>query len=459
VIEISEYQDKCLRQNIHANLFLGGGKGGSKTYAGCLLSVQHVELFGADANALVVRLTYDGAKEIKHDLMDIIRRKYDTDPRKFWNGDAKTFTFPSGGRIEVGYLNHEDDLLRYRGRSFSLLFADECADIRPELLNKLRSEIRAKKDVVTRMIGTANPARPYHSVWEKYATQNPWTVFLEDETELPWISCPSVIWDNPFVDPKQALAQMAKDPNFEALASGDWTLVSAENFFRGAWDDDRVIVDDWTHLPEYSWKYAIYCDHGGGSSPTAAIFTATALETARDPNGGFFPKGSIVVFDYHDDSTGLHTGNWNEVADGWSIARNCAEMVKIADGWNMHVRGKIDNQVEQNHGDESTLLDQYHKNGCYLEPWSKPRLENAAAVVREYLIQAQREDDRKLAGLYIVKSARGLIETIPYLPRHKSNRDCPETRNVPDHGYDCVKAVCWDRSQEWQRLPLQRDAA
>jgi hypothetical protein len=38
VIEISEYQDKCLRQNIHANLFLGGGKGGSKTYAGCLLS-------------------------------------------------------------------------------------------------------------------------------------------------------------------------------------------------------------------------------------------------------------------------------------------------------------------------------------------------------------------------------------------------------------------------------------
>ena len=90
-IELSEYQDKCLRQNIHANLFLGGAKAGSKSWTACLLAVQHCELFAEDAHVLMIRLTYQGAEELKHNLHEILRVKYQEDPRRFWNGSSNEF--------------------------------------------------------------------------------------------------------------------------------------------------------------------------------------------------------------------------------------------------------------------------------------------------------------------------------------------------------------------------------
>lgn len=455
MLEISDYQNKCLWQSIYASLFLNGSKAGAKSYCLCLLAVQHCEEFMNDAHALIIRLTYQGAEELRHMLMEILRLKYEEDPRKYYSGSTNTFTLKGGGRIEIGFLSVEDDLLRYRGRGYSLLCADEVADIPPPLFSKLRSEIRAKKGVITRIIATANPARPFHSYWLSYATRAPWTVYLEDDTNMPWISCPAHITDNPFIDVEQAIKNIAKDPNAEALISGDWNCISSNSFFHGAYADHRSIIDNWTHLPEYGWKYAIYCDHGGGSSPSAFLFTATSLEGCSTPGGEYMPKGSIVVFDEYDDSHGRESGDWQSTY-GLSIEKNCEAIVRIADTWNMRAVGRIDPQVTQDHGDDRRLIDLYHSNGFMCEPWKKHSRASAAAITREYFHHAQKEGEREKAGLYFTQRAEGCIATIPYLPRDKNDPNVPATRSVSDHHYDALKACVFERSQEWKRFELVR---
>lgn len=454
-LEVSAYQDRCLRQNIHANLFLGGAKAGSKSWTADLLAVQHCELNAEDAHVLIIRLTYAGAEEMKHNLHEILRVKYQEDPRRFWNGSSNEFRLKGRGRIEIGYLNHVDDLLRYRGRSYSMIIFDEVADIPPVLVNQLRAEIRARKGVVTRIVATANPARPYHSVWKPYAMRTPWEVFKEDDTNLPWINCPASITDNPFLDHEAVIQQIMKDPNAAALISGDWNLVSADAHFHGAFSETRSIVENWTHLPEYGWRYMIYSDHGGGSSPSTFLYTATALEGTTCPAGTFYPKNSIVVFDEYDDSHGRESGDWNSTY-GLSIERNCEEVVRIANNWNMQAVGRIDPQVTQDHGSEERLIDIYHKNGFRCQPWKKHSRANAAAVVREYFHHAQPADRRKGAGLYFTERAQGCIETIPTLPTSKHDPNVPATKGVPDHHYDAIKACVWERSQEWKRTELHR---
>jgi hypothetical protein len=409
----------------------------------------------------VIRATYDGAKELKKMLVEILGKKYNCDGRKFWSGDTKTFTLPTNARIEVGYLSCEDDLLRYRGRGPSFQLWDECADVPPQLLHSLRAELSAPKGTVTRIVATANPNRPFHSAWQNFACRDPWEPFIEADTGKAWINCPGLLWQNPFINVREAIDNMRKDKNFVAYVTGRWDLIHAGAFFSGAWEEERVIIEPWEFAPVHSpWKYQVYVDHGGGKSPTAAIFAGVAMGNCVGPSGEVFPRNSIVVFDYWDDSTGLETGDWNERKEKPSIAKSCEEIKAIADKWEIYVRGKIDNQVEQDHGDDHTLQDKYREHGVKLEPWSKPSLENAASIVREFMCDAQPDGKRERAGLYITSNCRGLIETIPYLPTHKTNPDAPETKKVPDHGYDCVKALCWDRRKVWETLPFPfRDVA
>ena len=90
------------------------------------------------------------------------------------------------------------------------------------------------------------------------------------------------------------------------------------------------------------------------------------------------------------------------------------------------------------------------------EPWKKHSRANAAAITRELFHHAQPEERKQKAGLYFTKRAQGCLQTIPFLPADKNDPNCVATRGVPDHHFDCVKAVAFERAQEWKRVDLQR---
>lgn len=52
------YQARCLAVPETYNLFLGGGRGGGKSYGALLLVLRHVEQYSDRARPLIVRETY-----------------------------------------------------------------------------------------------------------------------------------------------------------------------------------------------------------------------------------------------------------------------------------------------------------------------------------------------------------------------------------------------------------------
>ena len=459
MLEVTNFQNRLLTIPARASIFAGGGKGGGKSHGLMLLAVQHCEQYGEKAHCLIVRRTFKGAEELRHIGLRILKDKYNADPRKFWTGSpTNTFTLKGEGRIEIGYLEHPDDLIRYSGHSYSFIGFDEVADLEPSLFEALRAEIRAAPDVITRIAATANPGKTFHDYYKRqFADHEPWKPFREADTDIVWVHAPSTIKDNPLVDANQAIANIVKLDHSEALITGDWNAVRSGAYFLGAYSEERSVIDDWPRLPEHGWRYELYIDHAG-TSVTACIFTATALEATQCPNGTYFPKNSVVVLADYDDSKGRETGNWN-ASYALGIAKNCEAIDKTAERLGMRSVGKIDVQVTQDHGDDHRLIDLYHSHGIMVEPWARHTRENASSIVREYFHGAHQPRERELPGLYFCKTAEGCIATIPTLPRDRNNPNAPATKGVPDHHFDCVKALCFERYQPISITEFGRHAA
>ncbi len=59
-LEFNDFQQRALAVPEELDLFLGGGRGGGKSYLLALLALRHVEQYGAAARILYVRRTYKG---------------------------------------------------------------------------------------------------------------------------------------------------------------------------------------------------------------------------------------------------------------------------------------------------------------------------------------------------------------------------------------------------------------
>ena len=64
-IELSPFQQRVLLVPEECDVFLGGGRGGAKSYALALLALRHVEQYGAKARILYVRQTYKGLADFE----------------------------------------------------------------------------------------------------------------------------------------------------------------------------------------------------------------------------------------------------------------------------------------------------------------------------------------------------------------------------------------------------------
>jgi hypothetical protein len=214
----------------------GGAAGGGKSDALLVdaLCLQHGGPDNPHHRAVLFRRSFP-------ELRDLIDRALELYPLIVdgaeYNQTEKVWTFPSGAKVEFGYLQHDNDRLKYRGRAWNYIGFDELT-LWPTsvcylyLFSRCRSTDRSLPRYIR---ATTNPDGPGQKwVMERWGIQedgketNLPVDIVDDElgtvTTMRRRFIPARLSDNPHLSGtgyREALLQMSPEER-EALLKGLW---------------------------------------------------------------------------------------------------------------------------------------------------------------------------------------------------------------------------------------------
>lgn len=214
----------------------GGAAGGGKSDALLVdtLCLQHDGPDNPHHRAILFRRSFP-------ELRDLIDRALEIYPLIVpgakYNQTEKVWTFPSGAKVEFGYLQHDNDRLKYRGRAWNYIGFDELT-LWPTAVCYLYlfSRCRSTDRTLPRYIrATTNPDGPGQKwVMERWGIQAEGREtdipvdIVDDElgtvTTMRRRFIPARLTDNPHLSGtgyREALLQMAPEER-EALLKGLW---------------------------------------------------------------------------------------------------------------------------------------------------------------------------------------------------------------------------------------------
>ena len=207
-------------------VFYGGAAGGGKSVALLMAALQWV----ADPNyaALLLRRTYPDLSQ-PGALMDLGEKWLRPTDAK-WDGETKTWRFPSGSTLTFGFLETEKDKYRYQSAEFQFIGWDELTQFTQTQYEYLFSRLRRTEDnpVPLRVRSASNPGNIGH-VWVKER-------FLENaRPDRSFV--PARVEDNPYLKQEEyAITLSNLDVVTRAqLLKGDWDIQLSGNFFKRPW--------------------------------------------------------------------------------------------------------------------------------------------------------------------------------------------------------------------------------
>ncbi len=210
-------------------VFYGGAAGPGKTDWLLMSALEYVHIPRYSALILrrdMPRLALPGS------IMDRSKEwLIGTDAR--WNEQRKTWAFPSGAKIQFGYIDNMDDRFRYASAEFQFIGWDELTEFRlpnsesnPYLF--LMSRLRRTHDnpAPLRVRSASNPGNIGH-LWVKSRFQTDQVVEgemrqIDDEK----IYIPGKIEDNPALDAAEYEKSLMHLPAItrQRLMKGDWSV-------------------------------------------------------------------------------------------------------------------------------------------------------------------------------------------------------------------------------------------
>lgn len=190
-----------------------------------MAALQYVDVPGY--NALILRRTFPELSQ--QGGMIELAHKWLTDTPAVRKEGGREWIFPSGASLKFGYLDTEQDKLKYRGAELQFVGFDETTTFTESQYSYLFSRLTKKEGmaVPTRMRGATNPGGPGHS-WVKERFIN--------SHHADRIFFPSFIKDNPSVDYNDYVRSMTLTDPFtrEQLLLGSWDEYSG-GLFRREW--------------------------------------------------------------------------------------------------------------------------------------------------------------------------------------------------------------------------------
>lgn len=424
------------------DVFLGGGRGGGKSYLLALLALRHIEQYGQRARVLYVRRTYKGLADFELITRELFGAIYNTAAR--YNAAEHVWRMPNGGYLELGQLESQSDYSKYQGRSFTLLLVDEAGQFTsPDLLDVLRSNLRGPADVPVRVVMAANPGGVgHHWLAQRYVfTAAPWTPFHEPKSKRLWAYAPSTYDGNTFIDRDQYRSQLESacpgDPELlRAWVCGDWA-VNRGAYFASVLDESRNATDPWPDVPD-GWD--TFLTHDFGSSAPSATYIVAVSPGDEGPDGKFYSRGSLVLVD----ELATNRRDSLDLGNGWTVPILGEAIKAMAERWGVQPCGVADDAIFAKTGHSAgSIADEFRLAGVSFEPARKADRLSGWTRMRRLLADAGKPDR---PGLYMSRSCEYFWATVPYLVRDAKRIEDVDSSG-PDHAADAVRYGCL--RQDW----------
>ena len=394
------------------DVLYGGAAGGGKSYAMLVDPLRYAHR--AAHRALILRRSMPELRE----LIDKSRELY---PKAFpgckYKEVEKLWNFPSGAKIEFGFLERDADVYRYQGQAYSWIGFDEITHQATEFSwNYLASRLRTTDpEIIPYMRCTANPGGVgAHWVKKRYITPSPPNESFKGEDGLSRKFIPARLEDNPYLAHDGRYEQMLKalpPTQRRQLLEGDWEVAEGAAFTE--FDRDVHIIDPF-EIP-INWDRIKGIDYGYASE-SACVWGAID----RDDN-------TLIIY--------------RELYRKGLLATDLAHLIaemELNDP--MSVPGVLDTACWNRTGQTGpTVGETLVKAGHKLRRADKNRVAGKIQI-HEYL-KVQQSGRPKLQ---IFNTCPNLIRELQSIPLDKSNPEDVNT-HAPDHAYDALRYLIMSR--------------
>jgi hypothetical protein len=436
------FQQRVLTLPVEYDLALLGGRGGGKSFTLALLILRHAEVYGEKARILYLRRTYKGLADFESLLREIFGAIYGRSAR--YNSTEHVWRLPNGAYLELAQLESENDYPKFQGRSFNLIIVDEAGQFpEPDLLDRLRSNLRAPVGIQPRFVLAANPGGPGHAwIAKRYVFKaSPWEPFEEEQSGRTFVHAPSTYRDNTGIDQDEYLKNLTASCPFDgellrAWTSGDWSI--ARGAFFAQCLGNHNLIEPWERLPAYRWVSQTrkqywgdpYLSHDWGTSAPSVTLLLVESEGREGIDGRYYPRGSILVLDEY---VSNQPGSL-EKGMGYSVDILADRIKEMCAGWDIMPEGVADDACFARSG-MASIAQEFRRFGVYFREAQKGARATGWERLRRLMADGGKPD---VPGLYIARNCEYLWATLPYLARDPRKPDDVDTR-VNDHGADALR--------------------
>jgi len=394
------------------DVLYGGAAGGGKSYAMLIDPLRYAHR--SAHRALILRRSMPELRE----LIDKSRELY---PKAFpgckYREVEKLWNFPSGAKVEFGFLERDADVYRYQGQAYSWIGFDEITHLPTEFgWNYLASRLRTTDpEISTYMRCTANPGGVgAHWVKKRYVTPYPPNESFKGEDGLTRKFIPARLDDNPYLAEDGRYEEMLKalpPVQRRQLLEGNWDVAEGAAFTE--FDSDSHVVTPF-EIP-IGWERTKGIDYGYVSESACVWGTV-------DPS-----DGTLIIYRelYRKGLTGEDLGHLiaqMEAIDPFSVA------------------GVLDTSAWARTGTTGpTVGEALCRIGHKLRRADKNRIQGKVQI-HEYLKLQQSGRPR----LQIFNTCPNLIRELQSIPLDKTNPEDVDT-HAQDHAYDALRYLIMSR--------------
>lgn len=354
----------------------GGARGGGKSWALRRKIVLMCARF-AGISILLIRRTYGELRDnhirvLLSELKDIAT----------YSDLHKTFSFPNGSRIKLGYMDSESDTARYQGQEYDIIAIDEATALTEFQFQTLKGCLRGTNTFPKRIYLTCNPGGVGHG-WVKrlFIDRN----YKESENPEDYTFIPAKVYDNKILlkTNPDYLGQLESLPKGlrEAWLNGSWD--GFEGQFFPEFDADVHTIKHF--YPDNSFKK--YCAIDYGLDMLAAVFVA--IDT----------KGKAYVYDEVHISGLVVSEAAKKILEK---SHGVSEFIAPSDLWSR----------QKDSG--KTISGLFAENGVYLTKLSSERVEGWVAL-KEWLKVKTDDNLVRYSDMVISEKCENLIRCLPLL--------------------------------------------
>jgi len=410
------------------DVLYGGAAGGGKSYAMLIDPLRYCH--NSVHRALILRRSMPELRE----LIDKSRELY---PKAFKGAKfrevEKLWNFPSGAKIEFGFLERDSDVYRYQGQAYSWIGFDEITHLPTEFgWNYLASRLRTTDpNLKTYLRCTANPGGVgAHWVKKRYVLPSESNNAFIGKDGLTRKFIPARLQDNPYLAEDGEYERMLNSlpaVQRKQLLEGNWDIAEGAAF--AEFERETHIISPF-EIPSW-WERFKGIDYGYAAE-------SCCLWAAVDPE-----DKTIIIYRelYQKGLTGSALADkitYMEESEVKSIPGVLDTAAWARTGYSGPTIGE-------------TLVNKGHK----LRRADKNRVAGKVHI-HEHL--RKRPDGRP--RLQVVSSCTNLIRELQGIPLSKTNSEDVDT-NASDHAYDALRYLLMSRPRVDhpydRRLRIQTD--